>query len=129
MHPALYSWRDELPASPVRLLAYLGGIAVLSIVAARVFQSPPAISATKPVHHSEWIEVERPFPAFALTIPEAADVPSSYAIRRHTEGGGRMDIVSLGEPDSPAPYLQVEILPAGRKIPAGGAIYHPGKRG
>ena len=39
MHPALHSWREELPAAFVRLLAYLGGIAVLSIAAAQLFQS------------------------------------------------------------------------------------------
>jgi hypothetical protein len=40
MHPALQSWRDELPSSLVRVLAYLGAVAVLSIAAARVSQSP-----------------------------------------------------------------------------------------
>ena len=70
MHPALHSWREELPATFVRLLAYLGGIAVLSTIAAQVFQSPPVMSAIKPVHQSEWIEIERPFPAFALSIPK-----------------------------------------------------------
>jgi len=34
MHPALYSWREELPATLVRLLAYLGGIVLLSVAAA-----------------------------------------------------------------------------------------------
>ena len=86
---------------------------MLSIVAAQVFQSPPVMSAITPVHQSEWIEIERPFPAFALSIPEAADVPSSYAIRRHAEGGGRKDILALGEPDGLAPYLQVEIYRPG----------------
>jgi hypothetical protein len=113
MHPALHSWREELPSTLVRILAYVCGIAVLSIVAARVFQSPPVMSAITPVHQSEWIEIERPFPAFALLIPEAADVPSSYAIRRHGLGGGRKDILSLGEPGGQAPYLQVEIYRPG----------------
>ncbi len=113
MHPALHSWREELPATFVRMLAYMGGIAVLSIIAARFFQSPPAINPITPVHRSEWIEIEKPFPAFALSIPEAADVPASYAIRRHAEGGGRKDILSLGEADSAAPFLQVEIYRAG----------------
>ena len=40
-------------------------------------------------------------------------MPSHYAIRRHAEGGGRKDIIGLGEPDSPAPYLQVEIYRPG----------------
>lgn len=116
MHPALHSWRDELPATLVRVLAYLGGIAVLSIAAAHVFQSPPVMTAINPIHHSEWISIERPFPAFALSIPEAADVPASYAINRHADGGGRKDILSLGEPDAPAPYLQVEIYRPGQEI-------------
>lgn len=116
MHPALHSWREELPSTFVRVLAYLGGAAFISMAAARVFQSPPAMSAIPPGHRSEWIEVERPFPAFALSIPEAADVPASYAIRRHAEGDGRKDILELGESDSAAPYLRVEIYRPGREI-------------
>jgi len=113
MHPALHCWREELPSTLVRVLAYLGGVTVLSIAAAQVFQSPPVMNAITPIHHSEWIEIERPFPAFALSIPEAADVPFHYAIRRQAQGGGRKDILVLGEPDSLAPYLQVEIYRPG----------------
>src|SRR6202030_3361294 len=105
MHPALHSWREDLPATFVRMLAYMGGIAVLSIVAARFVQSPPVMSAIKPVHQSEWIGVDRPIPAFVLSIPEAAGMPSSYAIGRHAEGGGRKDILALGQPDGVAPFL------------------------
>ena len=94
------------------LLAYLGGIAVLSIAAAQIFQSPPAIRQRRsPPEH--WIEIEKPFPAFALSIPEAADVPSNYAIRRNVAGGGRKDILTLGEPDRRC------TLSAGRDLPAG----------
>lgn len=113
MHPALYSWRDDLPALFVRLLAYGGGLTLLSTVAAHFFQSPPVMEAIAPPHRSEWVEIEKPFPAFALSIPEAADVPSQYAIRRHDEGGGRKDILSLGQADGVAPYLQVEIYRPG----------------
>ena len=116
MHPALHSWRDELSSTLVRLLAYLGGLALLSIGAAMVFQSPAVLVALTPPVGSEWIEIERPFPAFALSIPEAADQPSSYAIRRHAEGGGRKDILGLGDADGPAPYLQVEIYRPGSEI-------------
>lgn len=116
MHPALYSWREQLPATIVRMLAYLGGIAVLSIAVAQIFQSRPAMDAIKPADLPQWTEVERPFPAFALSIPEAAGVPARYAIRHNREGGGRKDILSLGEPDQPAPYLQVEIYRPGSEI-------------
>ena len=113
MHPALHSWREELTPTLVRVLAYVGGLALLSIVAAQIFQSQPAMDTITPKYPSPWIEIERPFPAFALSIPEAADAPSHYAIRRHAQGGGRKDILELGEPDSVAPYLQVEIYRPG----------------
>lgn len=116
MHPALHSWRDDLPAAFVQGLAILSGLAVLSLFCAWIFRPPKTIRATTPVHQSEWIEIARPFPAFALSIPEAADVPSSYVIRRHAEGGGRKDILALGEPDSASPYLQVEIYRPGSEI-------------
>jgi hypothetical protein len=116
MHPALNSWRDKLPATFVRMLAYLGGLTLLSVGAAQVFQSRQAIDPISAVDRPAWIEIEKPFPAFALSIPEAAGVPSHYAIMRHRDGGGRKDVLSLGEPDSAAPYLQVEVYRPGSEI-------------
>jgi hypothetical protein len=113
MHPALHCWREELPPTLVRLLAYVGGAALLSILAAQLFQSSRSLSPAPP---SAWVETERPFPAFALSIPEAADVPADYAIRYNRLGGGRKDIISRGEPDSAAPYLEVQIYRAGSEI-------------
>lgn len=115
MLPALHSWREQLPPILVRLLAYVGGAAMLAMLAAQIFQSPPALGPALPAR-TEWSEIERPFPAFALSIPEAADVPASYVVRRHAGGGGRKDILSLGEPDDAEPYLQVEIYRPGSEI-------------
>ncbi len=70
---------------------------MLSIVAAQFFQSSPAIEPIKPAYRSAWVTIEKPFPAYALDIPEAAGVPASYVIRRNVEGGGRKDILTLGE--------------------------------
>ncbi|MBS0247105.1 MAG: hypothetical protein JSR61_10830 [Proteobacteria bacterium] len=116
MHPALHSWREELPAHVVRLMAYVGGLVVLSIVAAQVFQSKPVKSPIAPVDRSDWITIEKPFPAFTLAIPEAAGQPETYTIRRHTIGNGRKDILGLGEPDGVTPFLRVEVYRAGREI-------------
>jgi hypothetical protein len=116
MHPALYSWRDQLPATLVRILAYLGGITVLSIGAAHIFQSRPAIDPINAGDRPQWVEIEKPFPAFVLAIPEAAGAPSHYTILRNRAGNGRKDILSLGEPDSAAPYLQVEVYRPGSEI-------------
>ncbi len=116
MHPALYSWREQLPATLVRLLAYLGGITVLSIGAAYIIQSRPAIDPINAADRPQWVEIEKPFPAFVLAIPEAAGVPSHYTILRNRAGAGRKDILSLGEPDGTAPYLQVEVYRPGSEI-------------
>jgi hypothetical protein len=116
MHPGLHCWREELPATLVRLLASAGGAAVLAFLAAQLFQAPHRLSQAEPTESSAWVDIERPFPAFALSIPEAADVPAHYAIRHNRRGGGRQDILSLGDADSPAPYLEVEIYRPGREI-------------
>ena len=50
-------------------------------------------SAIEPSTRSEWTVVERPYRAFALTIPEFAEPEPSYAIRRHATGSGRKDSV------------------------------------
>jgi hypothetical protein len=116
VHPALHSWRDDMPAAFVQGLAFLCGLAVLSIFCAWIFQPQKAIGVAAPAHQTEWSEIARPFPAFALSIPEAADAPSHYVIRRNVEGGGRKDILSLGDADSASPYLQVEIYRPGSEI-------------
>jgi hypothetical protein len=116
MHSALYSWREQLTATVVRMLAYLGGIALLSIAAAQVFQSRPAMDAIKPIDRPQWTEIEKPFPAFALSIPEAAGVPVRYTVRYNRNRVGRKDILGLGEQNSAAPYLRVEIYRPGSEI-------------
>ena len=116
MHPALRSWREDITNAIVRWFAYLCGIAALSVVAAHVFENRPAMNAGNPAQQPDWVEIEKPFPAFALAIPEAAGVPSHYAIRRHRQGGGRKDILTLGESDVADTYLQVEIYRPGSEI-------------
>lgn len=116
MHPALHSWRDEWPGRAVRLLAYVGALALLSIGAAALFKSTPLTPPIAPVDRPDWIEVDRPFPAFALSIPEAAGQAESYVIRRHRAGDGRKDILGLGEPEGATPYLEVTIYRPGSEI-------------
>jgi hypothetical protein len=100
----------------VRLLAYVGGAAVLPIVAAQVIQHRKPISPAPPVAKSQWVDMERMFPAFALAIPETADAPANYAVRRNIAGNGRIDIFPLGETDSVDPYLEVRVYRPGTEI-------------
>jgi hypothetical protein len=116
MPPALRSRREELSDALVRWLTYLSGIAVLFIAAAHVFQPRPTVMASAPIERVQWAEIEKPIPAFALAIPEAENAPAGYAIRRARIGGGRKDILTLGDADSVEPYLHVEIYRPGSEI-------------
>lgn len=100
----------------MRGLAVFCALVVLSLFSAWLFQTPALQTVTQPAPRAEWIEVERPFPAFSLSIPEAADVPASYAIRRHASNGGRIDILNLGAVDGVAPALHVEVYRPGTEI-------------
>lgn len=99
----------------VRFLAYVSGIALLSFLAAQLFESAPVVAAVEPAPRPEWITVTKPYPAFHLDWPDAAG-EQHYAIRRHSEGGGRKDIMSWGEPDTSPRYSLVEIYRPGGEI-------------
>ena len=114
MHPALHSWRNELPSNFVRLLAYLCAVALLSIAAAHLFELAKAIGAITPMDESKWIKIERPFPAFALSILERAMPPRPMPFAGTKEG--TQDILELGDADGTAPYLHVEIYRPGTEI-------------
>ena len=115
MHPALRTFRDELGETFIRLLAYVGGVAVLALVAAKIFGAPAVEAAIETVPRSDWTTIERPYRAFALTIPDFAEAEPDYAIRRHTVGGGRRDIMSWGERGQGARFM-MEIYRPGREI-------------
>ena len=121
LHPLLSSWREEFSTAVVRGLAVVSALVVLSVFSSWVFQAPVLKTVVQPSPKSGWAEVEKPFPAFALTIPEAAGEPVSYAIRRHTLGG-RKDILTLGAANGGSSFLQVEVYRPGEELAAFGDI-------
>ncbi len=102
----LYS---DFSATFVRILAYLGALAVLAVVTAELFRTAPVAAAVEPAPRTEWIDVAKPFPSFTLPMPELAESGYGYGMRRHATGGGRRDIMSWGEVNGAAPHLMVEI--------------------
>jgi hypothetical protein len=112
VRPASYSIPDDIRATFVRLLAYMGGLAALAAAAASFFAAPTEIfaafgpaSAPRPA----WSTVERPYPAFELLMPELAGSTYNYAIQRRAKDGARKDMLSWGEPAEAGPYVMVEI--------------------
>jgi len=115
VHPALRSLVQEARATFVRLLAYAAGLAGLAVMAAELLRTEPVVAAVQPMPRSEWIAVGKPFPAFALTLPDLGE-EARYAIRRHAEGGGRKDIITFGEPGRSLRYVMIEIYRPGTEL-------------
>jgi plasmid stabilization system protein ParE len=115
IHPALRSLAHEARAIFVRLLAYAAGIAVLAVMAAELLRTEPVVAAVQPTPRSEWIAVGKPYPAFALTLPDLGE-EAHYAIRRHAQGGGRKDNITFGEPGRSLRYVMIEIYRPGTEL-------------
>ncbi len=116
--------QSDFSATCARILAYAGALALLAVVSAQLFRAAPTATAdgATAVAQSEWIDVAKPFPAFALPMPELASSGYGYGMRRHVAGGGRRDIMSWGELNGDAPHLMVEIYrPGGEFTPFGAA--------
>jgi len=106
----------EFRAALVRILAYLGAIGALSLIAAEFFKQPELIAQSDAPQRPAWIEVDKPWPAFELSIPGFGEDETRYAIRRHAEGGGRRDTLSFGELGRTQRFINFEIYRAGREI-------------
>ena len=115
VHPALRSLAQEARATFVRLFAYVAGLTGLAVMAAELLRTEPVVAAVQPTPRSEWIAIGKPYPAFAVTLPDLGE-EARYAIRRHAEGGGRKDIITFGEPGRSLRYVMIEIYRPGTEL-------------
>jgi hypothetical protein len=112
-HQVPYTVPDDFRATLVRVLAYMGGLAVLAIAAASIFREPSVVAAIQPAPRPEWTNVERPRPAFDMQMPELAATGFNYTILRRDSDGARKDVLTWGEPGAAGPYVMVEIYRPG----------------
>ena len=116
MYPGLRDLARELAGALLRLAAYLGTLAAFAAACAYLLPhlTPVATEAAtaRTEIQSDWIDVARPYPAFALVMSEFDGAESHYVIRRHPLGG-RKDIISFGDPGGPAAHLKIEIYRPG----------------
>jgi len=110
---AIYSIARDLRATCVRVLAYVGGLAILAVAAAALTRSPPVAAAVDALPRAKWIEVERPYAAFELVMPELNGSAPDYAIRRRADDGSRKDVLTWGTPGDQSPFIMVEIYRPG----------------
>lgn len=111
---------SEFRAAMVRILAYLGAIAALSLIATEFFKEPQLGETIEAPARPAWLEVDKPWPAFQLSIPGFGESDTHYAIRRHLTGGGRKDILSFGELGRTQRFISFEIYRAGDETGAFG---------
>jgi hypothetical protein len=113
VQPVPYSVSGDIRATLVRILAYMGGLALLAILAASLFRDGAVVAAVNPVPRSDWVSIDRPHPAFELQMTEWALSNADYAILRRATDGGRKDVLSWGVPAASGPYVAVEIYRPG----------------
>ncbi len=132
MHQASYTLPDDIRATLVRTIAYMGGLAVLALMAASFFQESRSALAIDPAPLPAWTAMEHPYPAFELLMPELSGSPYSYAILRRNTDNARKDVLTWGDASGQS-WRQVW----GQPVPGDGAarpyamveIFRPGPRG
>ena len=112
MPPAAYSLSEDIRATFVRVLAYMGGLGLVAIAAAGI-SHVPALVEPGSAPHPQWIEVENPHPAFELAMPELATIRAHYAILRRAADAARKDVLTWGTAAAPGPVVRVEIYRSG----------------
>ena len=112
MRPDGHSLSDEIRATFVRVLAYMGALACIATAAGSYFNVSALVAAAGPSPHRQWIEVDNPHPAFELAMPELTAIPANYAIWRRDVDGARKDVLTWGAADEPGPFISVEIYRA-----------------
>jgi hypothetical protein len=94
---------NELRASLARVVLYCAALAAFALIVVEIAgHRGSAVTSTNP----DWIEVIRPLPAFALTIPEFEGAPR-YSIWRHVSGIGRKDVLSFGEEGGASATIEI----------------------
>ena len=116
MQPASYSVPDDIRATLVRILAYMGGLAILAIAAASFFAAPAASSPPSSRRRTAAMDQCRaPPPGLRAADARAGGEHFDYAILRRTADGARKDVLTWGEPAGARPLCHGRNLPAGQR--------------
>jgi len=94
----------EVRATVLRVFIYGAALAAMGLglaeIASRGALSSQAAAAP------DWLLVNKPFPVFAITIPEFEDAPR-YAIWQQAGGSGRKDILTFTEPGGASAVVEI----------------------
>jgi hypothetical protein len=107
----------ELRAVTLTLAVYACAFVTLGLIALEFATLPHGTILAAGGPESEWIEVVKPFPAFAMTVPDFEDA-ARYTSFRHANGGGRRDVLTFGELSSPGATAVIELYRVGAESSA-----------
>lgn len=99
----------------------VGVLAVGSLISA--VEEAPAPEPVKPAPVGVWMDVTRPLAMFAFDSHEFAPAPAVYAMRRHTTGGGREDILNFGNFVGEGAWLRLTIHQVGEEGAADQSLF------
>jgi hypothetical protein len=108
----LHMFAGELRAVTLRLAAYACAFAALALIGIEAVTLPRGVTLAEAGQQSEWVELVKPFPVFAIAVPEFEDAPR-YASFRHVDGGGRRDVFTFGDRSAPGASAVVALYRAG----------------
>lgn len=92
-------------------VALFGGLLTTLLGASLLLTlDPPAeTEAPRVAPAPAWVDASKPLPMFAVDAPDFAPAPATYAMRRHSTGGGRQDILSFGQFADEGAYLRLVV--------------------
>jgi hypothetical protein len=104
IHPALRSFADECREALVRMLAYVGALALIGLIvfyAANPVTDAAVTAASEPAARPGWGVATRSYPAFDVSQIDLPGTTANSEILRHPDGG-RKDILRWAAPGQPA---------------------------
>jgi len=108
----LSMFAGELRAVTLRVAAYGCAFATMGLIVLEAITLPHGLRVAADGPESDWVEVAKPFPAFAITVREFEAAPR-YASFRHAVGGGRRDVFTFGDLERSSASAVVELYRAG----------------
>jgi len=113
----LAGFADEVCATLARLIAYVGALALIAILALGLWRHFDAPDPAEPASRAGWATADGAVPAFALRLADQPDKSATYTVLRHAKGG-RKDIIRWGAPDERPALAEVEIYRLGGEADA-----------
>jgi hypothetical protein len=114
-HPALWRFAEECRGVATHLLAYVGALALIVIVGARLWAELPIADALEPAAQVGWTAAARSYPAFAVSQVDSSGKIATYEIFRHPDGG-RRDVLRWAASPGEKPVAELELYRPGAEL-------------